>query len=67
MWPNQKQYDGEWQEGKQHGKGKFTNSKGQSRWGIWENGQRIKWITPDGDTIDATSPARDSQQNEAAQ
>ena len=33
-----------WDNGKQHGEAKFTNSKGRSKYGIWENGERVKWI-----------------------
>ena len=29
---------------KQHGEGRFTNTKGKSKIGLWENGERIKWI-----------------------
>ena len=36
--------------GKQNGQGKFTNSQGKTRIGLWENGSRIKWITIDGVT-----------------
>ena len=36
--------------GKQEGKAKFTNTKGQTRMGLWENGQRKKWLNKDGQT-----------------
>ena len=42
--PDGKKYDGNWSEGKQHGKGLYTNVKGVSREGEWENGKRIKWL-----------------------
>jgi len=29
---------------KQHGEAKFTNKKGQSKNGMWENGERVKWL-----------------------
>lgn len=43
-WPDGKIYAGGWLDGKQHGKAKFTNAKGKSRDGIWENGERKEWI-----------------------
>ena len=42
--PDGKKYDGGWKDGKQHGQGKYTNSKGVEREGIWENGKRTKWL-----------------------
>ena len=30
--------------GKQHGEGKIVNSKGKSRKGRWEDGNRISWL-----------------------
>ena len=43
-WPDGiKCYDGGWKNGKQHGDGDMTNSKGVKKSGIWENGKRIKW------------------------
>ena len=38
--------------GKQHGEARFTNSKGRSKLGLWENGERVKWL-------DAKSSIRD--------
>jgi hypothetical protein len=43
-WPDGKKYEGQWLQGKQHGEGKIVNSKGKSRRGIWEDGNRISWI-----------------------
>jgi hypothetical protein len=40
-------YEGEWLNGKQHGKGKITVPGGERKEGIWENGKRIKWVTDD--------------------
>ena len=37
-------YKGEWEEGKQHGEGLYTNSRGVERKGVWEYGTRIKWL-----------------------
>jgi hypothetical protein len=39
-----KQIEGNWVNGKQEGRGKFTNEKGVTKIGIWENGQRISWV-----------------------
>jgi len=39
-------YEGQWLNGKQHGKGKMTSPSGVSKSGEWENGKRIKWDTP---------------------
>lgn len=44
MWPDGRRYEGYWHDGKQHGEGRFTNSKGRTKVGLWENGIRIKWI-----------------------
>ena len=35
-------YEGEWKDGKQHGRGLFRK-KNITREGIWEDGERIKW------------------------
>lgn len=43
-WPDGKAYEGQWVNGKQHGEARFTNSKGRSKLGLWENGERIKWL-----------------------
>ena len=36
-------YEGEWEKGKQHGRGKFRKKK-FAREGRWEKGERKKWI-----------------------
>ena len=36
-------YDGEWQNGKQHGAGTFVTEKGKKQKGTWENGEFINW------------------------
>jgi hypothetical protein len=43
-WPDDKRYEGQWRNGKQHGEGKIVNSKGKSRRGIWEDGNRLQWL-----------------------
>ena len=37
-------YEGEWANGKQHGKGKYISLDGTVKIGIWKNGICIKWI-----------------------
>ena len=44
LWPNEASYDGGWEFGKQHGEASFTNSKGKTKVGVWQNGERIKWM-----------------------
>ena len=44
MWPDGKKYEGYWYNGKQHGQGRFTNTAGKSRIGVWLNGDRLKWL-----------------------
>jgi hypothetical protein len=44
QWVDGKKYEGYWLKGKQHGEGKFTNGKGKSRMGLWEDGVKIRWI-----------------------
>ncbi|MCB0369947.1 MAG: hypothetical protein KDD45_11055 [Bdellovibrionales bacterium] len=36
-------YEGEWKNGKQHGRGVFRK-KNMAREGIWEDGERVKWL-----------------------
>ena len=43
-WPDGRKYEGEWLQGKQHGYGKFTTSKDEVKYGIWDEGKRSKWI-----------------------
>ena len=44
VWPDGKEYSGEWKDGKQHGIGVYTNSKGISKKARWEDGKRIEWV-----------------------
>jgi hypothetical protein len=43
FWPNGKVYNGSWKDGAQNGNGIYTNSKGDSRKGEWNDGKRIKY------------------------
>ena len=45
--PDGKKYDGEWLNGKQHGKGTYYSIKGEKREGIWNEGKRDKWLFAD--------------------
>ena len=40
--PDGRKYEGEWKRGKQHGKGKITNIRGEVHEYDWVNGQRVK-------------------------
>ena len=50
--PDGRRYEGEWLKGKQHGKGLFTNSKGESVEGVWREGKRLKDPTAQGSARD---------------
>ena len=43
-WPDGRWYQGEWSEGKQHGKGTYKGKDGVERLGIWFEGKRKEWI-----------------------
>ena len=36
-------YSGNWEFGKQHGYGEYTNTSSLKRKGEWVNGKRVKW------------------------
>lgn len=40
--PDGRKYEGEWVAGKQHGKGLYTNSKGETKEGEWVEGKKVK-------------------------
>jgi len=44
--------------GEQHGEALFTNAKGKSRKGIWENGARKMWIGDDGKSLKSKKSLR---------
>ena len=45
FWKDGRIYDGQWKDGKQHGKGLFIKHEGQlAKVGIWENGKNIEWL-----------------------
>ena len=37
-------YEGQWVNGKQHGRGYFVKKDGTSNLADWENGQRVNWV-----------------------
>ena len=41
---NGTKYEGKWQDDKQHGEGIFTDENEKSKRGIWNNGERVRWI-----------------------
>jgi hypothetical protein len=44
-WADGRKYEGCWAKGKQHGIGSFEDPAKQTiRFGLWENGKRIKWF-----------------------
>lgn len=42
--PNERVYEGHWRNNTIHGRGKFINSDGVIKLGLWDNGQRVKWF-----------------------
>ena len=43
-WPDGRKYRGGWKDGKQHGKGFYSNNNGKEKEGEWVDGKRIRWI-----------------------
>ena len=43
-WRDGRVYDGQWRDGKQHGRGVFIKNEGTRRVGIWENGRNVEWL-----------------------
>ena len=44
-WTDGRKYEGWWHKGKQHGLGTYIdNAKGSIKYGLWENGRRVKWF-----------------------
>ena len=42
--PDGKRYEGEWFNGKQHGRGVYTNTKGERKEAKWKDGRKLMWI-----------------------
>lgn len=44
-WTDGRKYEGWWSRGKQHGLGTYIDpAKGKVKYGLWENGKRVKWF-----------------------
>lgn len=43
-WPDGRKYIGGWRNNLPHGKSQLINSKGEIKFGLWENGKRVKWF-----------------------
>ncbi len=42
--PDGRKYDGEWRDGKQHGRGVFITAAGKKREAEWGEGKRLRWV-----------------------
>ena len=42
-WPNGKRFEGNWENGRQHGEGKYIFPEKYVKYGIWDKGNRIKY------------------------
>ena len=47
IWPDGRQYEGQWQNGRQEGVGIYFNQKQEMRYGKWAEGKRVAWIQED--------------------
>lgn len=45
FWPDGRIYEGAWKNGKQHGYGRYCSQNNEEKYGYWENGKRIRWLT----------------------
>lgn len=43
-WPDGRGYEGQWKDGKQHGRGVSISSAGERKEGEWVEGKRDRWI-----------------------
>lgn len=43
-WPDTRMYQGLFKDNQMHGEGYFTSTAGQTRKGVWDYGQRVKWL-----------------------
>lgn len=57
-WADGRRYEGEWKNGKQHGKGKYILLDGTIKTGIWEDGKRAKWVEEQDDAAAALNQAQ---------
>lgn len=42
-----RKYEGLWSNGKQSGKGKYVMVDNSVRWGLWKDGKRLRWLSPE--------------------
>lgn len=42
--PDGRKYEGQWENGKQHGIGTYTTSGGKTKRGRWQEGKRTAWL-----------------------
>jgi hypothetical protein len=43
--PDGRKYEGQWSNGKQNGKGYYTDEHGVRKLALWKDGKKEKWIT----------------------
>lgn len=43
-WADGKQYEGNWKDGFHHGEGIYRKQGTPDRKGVWQDGQRLKWL-----------------------
>ena len=55
--PDGRKYDGDWFDGKQHGRGAFISANGRRKLAEWANGKRIRLLI-DKDSGANTVPSR---------
>lgn len=48
--PNGRKYEGEWKAGKQHGRGRVTNIKGEVKEFEWADGKKVRQEKASGNT-----------------
>lgn len=49
VYADSRKYEGQWKNGKQHGNGVYFSIHGDKREGLWDQGERVKWIKDDWD------------------
>lgn len=43
---NSQKYEGKWRNGQQHGVGKLHMSQNIVKFGLWQKGKLLKWLSP---------------------
>ena len=44
LWPDGRSYTGFWENGKQHGLGKYKDENDEIKFGVWVYGKRNRWL-----------------------